>query len=804
MNSRVQKILAPSLCIALLLQTQPSQAGVADALRAGVTRFKTALGLNKTELAAAAKVDLNDLSSGTRNLFTDTQIEDEISRNSGGLFRSFTARVKYRLFPQTIGRSNEVESLITNLNTLNSVGTIIEGAEGVGKTHILVALQERALEGSLPEKLRGLQIVEVVPEHKLMSDFEGFKTQLAKLFDQMSSQSKSQESGKKMPLTVIHIPRLHQFMGQDSGGRANAALLDMYIEVAQSQFGRENVRFVIEGFPSQLQTIRMASSNLVRMNVIKVEALGTGQIYKMAQEMAQSLKKELGYSISDATLEKAIHLVQKWDSGFGAPAALYRLLVGSVSLKQTLLTAKTSPFSDLLRSELETLQLEATRVNRILQDNSSNSPLLFAQERKLAIPNEISVKQQLITEADKKFSQIQELKARAAKLKAEIAAQKGRQLSADQIRELQSIESSLNTLDIEDLALFTSRRTGISLDEILASNKVLTTIEKETIYNRRLFGLSRVVKALSDVGIKLKNAGRTSKGPVASHLYLGPASSGKTESALALADIEFGGKILRLNMSEYKSQESVKRLIGADPGYVGYEQGGTLTNWVRQFPRSVILIDEIEKAHPTILDILFQILDKSAGTLTDGQGRTAYFRDAAVILTTNLLEGVDTAKMSRDDLIKALSETPQFAGKHALLTRFEEIIGFGNPSLEAKGRILGKFINSINVELAKSTRKIRLHESAIRHLIQDKWKDRMVAREILNHIDTEIEGRIAEITAHGRYTNSAGEPIEVAFREGDLLEITYMNGTGYNFRVIQNEAGQTIGPLNLSPVRGGN
>jgi ATP-dependent Clp protease ATP-binding subunit ClpB len=315
-----------------------------------------------------------------------------------------------------------------------------------------------------------------------------------------------------------------------------------------------------------------------------------------------------------------------------------------------------------------------------------------------------------------------------------------------------------------EIAAQVARWTGIPVSNLLQGESV-RLLEMESRLERRVVGQERAVTAVANAIRRARAGIQDPKRPLGSFLFLGPTGVGKTELARALAEFLFDdeGALLRLDMSEYMEPHSVSRLIGSPPGYIGYDQGGQLTERVRRRPYSVILFDEIEKAHADVLNILLQVLDD--GQLTDSQGRLVNFKHAVVILTSNLLgEGLDADEPDEDSaLIETLNEhfAPEF------LNRLDETIVFRSLGMEQIGRIVDLQLEQFAERLTDHKIAIRLTPAARRHLIRKGYQPQWGARPIKRALQHELMDMVAWQMIEGRLR--AGDTLLVDAGGGELI-----------------------------------
>jgi ATP-dependent Clp protease ATP-binding subunit ClpB len=336
------------------------------------------------------------------------------------------------------------------------------------------------------------------------------------------------------------------------------------------------------------------------------------------------------------------------------------------------------------------------------------------------------------------------------------------------LRELQTDQRMLKEeVDAEDIAEVVSKWTGIPISKLI-EGEVEKLLKMEDRLHLRVIGQDEAIVAVANAVRRARAGLQDPNRPIGSFIFLGPTGVGKTELGRALAEFLFDDEenMIRLDMSEYQERHTVARLIGAPPGYIGYEEGGQLTEAVRRKPYSVILFDEIEKAHPEVFNVLLQILDE--GRLTDGHGRVVNFKNTVVIMTSNIgsqwirdLAGADEEEMRRR-VLEALNQhfRPEF------LNRVDEIIIFHSLSLEDLVKIVDIQLRHLEKRLADYKITLQVSEEAKRYLAQEGFDPVFGARPLKRVIQREIQDPLAREMLEGKF--SEGETVKVVLRDGQL------------------------------------
>jgi ATP-dependent Clp protease ATP-binding subunit ClpB len=315
----------------------------------------------------------------------------------------------------------------------------------------------------------------------------------------------------------------------------------------------------------------------------------------------------------------------------------------------------------------------------------------------------------------------------------------------------------------EEIAAIVSRWTGVPLSKLM-EGEMQKLVKMEDNLRQRVVGQDEGLRAVSNAVRRARAGLQDPNRPIGSFIFLGPTGVGKTETAKALAEYLFDDEhaMIRIDMSEYQEKHTVSRLIGAPPGYVGYDEGGQLSEAVRRKPYSVILFDEIEKAHPEVFNVLLQVLDD--GRLTDGQGRTVDFKNTVIIMTSNLLTGVaglDT--MPRERIVRELQKRfrPEF------LNRVDEIVVFHALDESQIMKILDIQLARLRKLLADRKMTLTLSEKAKKHLAQAGWDPAMGARPIKRAIQSELQDPLSIAILEGKYRE--GSEVRVDAKDGELV-----------------------------------
>ncbi|WP_425845463.1 ATP-dependent Clp protease ATP-binding subunit [Agrococcus sp. TSP3-2-1] len=673
-----------------------------------------------------------------------------------------------RLDP-VIGRDEEIRRISQVLSRRTKNNPVLIGEPGVGKTAVVEGLAQRIVAGDVPESLKGKSLVALdvnamIAGSKYRGDFEErMKNVLA-------------EIAKAEGRIVTFIDELHIIMGagaaEGSQGASNmlkpmlargelrligATTLDEYREFIEKDAAMER-RFqqVYVGEPSVEDTVA-----ILRGLKERYEAHHKVTIADSALVAAASLSNR--YITARQLPDKAIDLIDEAASRLrmeidSAPTEIDqlrrtvdRMEIERLALKRERDDASKERLAELeatlaeRRTELKALderwQTERASLNRIGGLREQLDELRGRAERAQREGDLERASRLLYGEIPQVEQQLKEAEAHAA--------ESGARMVGDQVTE-------------DDIASVVAAWTGIPVGRLLqGETEKLLALEDELA--NRVVGQREAVSAVSDA-VRRSRAGVSNPNqPTGSFLFLGPTGVGKTELAKALAELLFDDEkaLVRIDMSEYGEKHSVARLVGAPPGYVGYEQGGQLTEAVRRRPYSVVLMDEVEKAHPEVFDLLLQVLDD--GRLTDGQGRTVDFRNTILILTSNLgsaflTDPTISTETAREQVMGAV----RAAFKPEFINRLDDIVIFDALTQEELGAIVGIQVHALDRRLRERRLTVDVTDAARQWLGERGYDPVYGARPLRRLMQREIDDRLARALLAGEVRDGDRVVVDVA------------------------------------------
>ncbi|UBF24503.1 ATP-dependent chaperone ClpB [Kovacikia minuta CCNUW1] len=698
--------------------------------------------------------------------------------------RDLTEQAKAGKMDPVIGRDEEIRRVIQVLSRRTKNNPVLIGEPGVGKTAIAEGLAQRIVNGDVPESLKNrklfaLDMGSLIAGAKYRGDFENRLRSVLKEVTHSDGQ------------IVLFIDELHTVIGTGSGqGTMDAGNL------LKPMLARGELRCIGATTLDEFRKFIEKDAALERrFQQVLIDEPTVDETISILRGLKERYEVHHGVNITDSALVAAATLSSRYISDRFLPDKAIDLVDEAAAKLKTEITSKPEELEDierrLMQLEMEKLSLEGEgqsvavsayrlpkeRLERIEQEIVS----LSQKQQKLGSQWQ-SEKQILETikrlkeEEDQLRVQIEQAERdydlnKAAKLRYESleGVRHNREEQESKLLEIQSRGSALLREQVteSDIAEIVARWTGIPVNRLLESERQkLLQLEKHL--HERVVGQQEAVEAVS-AAIRRARAGMKDLGrPIGSFLFMGPTGVGKTELARALAHFLFDSDdaLVRIDMSEYMEKHSVARLIGAPPGYVGYEEGGQLSEAIRRKPYSVVLLDEVEKAHPDVFNILLQVLDD--GRITDSQGRTVDFRNTVIVMTSNIgsdhildVSGDDSRyEEMRKRVMNALRKhfRPEF------LNRIDDLILFHALNRSELSQIVGLQILHSQAMLADQKISLELSSAAQDHIAEAGYDPTYGARPLKRAIQRELQNPIAV------------HILENTFIEGDTIQIELVDG----------------------------
>ena len=685
--------------------------------------------------------------------------------------RDLTAAARAGELDPVVGRDQEIRLLIQVLSRRSKNNPVLIGEPGVGKTAVAELLAQRMVAGEVPDSLKGLRLV-ALDLGALVAGAK-FRGQFEERLRGVLQEVREAETG-----VVLFIDELHTVVNSERSGADASSVL-------KPALARGDLRCIGATTPEDYRrTVEKDPALERRFQQVLIKEPGPDTSVEILRGLKERYELHHGVAITDQALVAAARLADRYITDRCLPdsaidlvdQAAANLRMEATSKPQRIETAE----ADLRRVELALLSAEAApeaeRVQLQEQRRQATDALHQLQAR-------WQVERDRLAELRSLLQQDEDLRHAIAEAEREGDLEQAAQLQYDQLHGLQerrdALEAELRAdeqsresllreqVEAGDIADVVARWTGIPVQRLLAGERQ-KLLELEARLSERVIGQPEAVAAVA-AAIRRARAGMQSpRRPVGSFLFLGPTGVGKTELAKALAGSLFDEEdaLVRLDMSEYMERNAVARLVGAPPGYVGYEEGGQLTEAVRRRPYAVVLLDEVEKAHPEVFNLLLQVLDD--GRLTDSQGRTVDFRHTVVIMTSNLASRaiLDSARAAHGAPDGALDQAIDRAlASHfrpEFLNRIDEVIRFRPLELADLQRIVRLQLAELGGLLAEQHLVLEVDEAVVQSLVEQGYEPEYGARPLRRVVRRQIENPLATELLAEHFSGAKGVRVELA------------------------------------------
>ena len=694
--------------------------------------------------------------------FTNNNDEENVLEKYG---RNINEAVSSRKTDPIIGRDEEIRSITRILSRKTKNNPVLIGEPGVGKTAIVEGLAQRIIKGDVPLSLKDktiweLDMASLIAGAKYRGEFE---ERLEKVLNEIK---------KSEGNIIMFIDEIHMIVGagavegaMDAGNILKPMLARGEVHVIGATTLNEYRKYIEKDGALER-----------RFQKVLVREPSVEDTITILRGLKERFEIHHGVTIQDKALISAATLSNRYITDRYLPdkaidlvdeaCATIRVQMDSVPTSLDELTRKIMK----LEIEKEAIKKEKDELSKKRYEEIDNELISLKEEEK-KLKEDWQQEKDNLNEINKKKSELEkaryDLEIAESNYDLENAAKLKHGVIPTLEKELNELTSSSNNKLLSDvvtsdyIAEVISKLTNIPVNKLMSSEKD-KLLHLEDNLRKRVKGQDKALKLVSDAILRSRSGIKDPNRPIGSFIFLGPTGVGKTEVAKSLAYELFDDEhhMVRIDMSEYMEKYSVSRLIGAAPGYIGYEEGGQLTEAVRRNPYSIVLFDEIEKANPEVLNLLLQILDD--GRLTDSNGRTVDFKNTIIIMTSNV--GSEYILDGEED--KVLSELHHYF-KPEFLNRIDDIIMFNKLDKNVLKEILFKIVNNIEGNLKEYNLHIELDDKAINYFIDNGYDEAYGARPLKRLVTKELETLIAKklINNEVRY----GDTIKVSIDNDKII-----------------------------------
>ncbi len=652
-----------------------------------------------------------------------------------------------------IGRDEEIRRVLQILSRRTKNNPILVGEPGVGKTAISEGIAQKIVDGNVPENLKNkliysLDLGAIIAGAKYQGEFEERLKAVVKEVTESDGQ------------VILFIDEIHTLVG---AGRSSGAMDAS--NILKPALARGELRTIgsttLDEYQKYFETDKALER---RFQMVMVDEPTQAESISILRGLKEKYENHHKVKIEDDALISAVELSSRYITSRFLPDKAIDLVDEAASKLRLEMNSVPEPIAEL-ESKIKQLEIEKQAVKRegvSLKLDKIEEELSQARSQHDALQKRWDDEKGILSKIQADRAELEDLKLQAANAErsgdygrvAELRYGKMATIQKD-IDELTAKKAAIKdpilneAVTPNDIAEIVARWTGIPVNKMLESEKT-KLLRMEDELHKRVVGQDAAIKAVSDAVRRSRAGLQNEKRPIGSFLFLGTTGVGKTELAKALAEFLFNDEnmITRIDMSEYQERHSVSRLVGAPPGYVGYDEGGQLTEAVRRKPYSVILLDEIEKAHPDVFNILLQVLDD--GRLTDNKGRTVDFKNTILIMTSN----------ATHEQLKSTMR-PEF------LNRIDEIITFSQLTRDDIRAILHLQMNILRDKLSESGVQIVFSEDFENYMTNEGYDPAYGARPIKRLMQRELVNLIATKILEGSVQK--GSVLKVDVKDGEVV-----------------------------------
>ena len=678
--------------------------------------------------------------------------QEEIKNPLEKFGKDITKAVKDNKVDPVIGRDDEIQSLIRILSRKTKNNPVLIGEPGVGKTAIVEGLTQRIVRGDVPEDLKNKTVWELdLPALIAGAKYQGeFEERFKAVLKEIASSNGD---------IIMFIDEIHMIVGAGSNSAMNVG------NMLKPMLARGEVRLIgattLKEYREFIEKDGALERRLQKIIVKEPTVLDTLTILRGLKERFEIYH---GVTIRDSALASAASLSDRYITDRFLPDKAIDLVDEACATIKMQMNSVPSSL-DKINREIMTLEIEREALKKE-KDEASKSKVKEIDEEMSTLKKEQSELNAKWEEEKKVKDAINEKKSLLEELKFKLEQAENRydldeaarikhgeipkvELELSQLKLSTANEILSDVVDEEGIASVVSKWTNIPVSKIVGGEKEKLLSLKNNL-KKHVKGQDSAIELVSNAILRARSGIKDPNRPIGSFIFMGPTGVGKTEIAKSLAYELFDDErhMIRIDCSEYMEAFNVSRLVGAPPGYVGYDEGGELTEAVRRNPYSIVLFDEIEKAHPDVFNILLQVLDD--GRITDSQGRVIDFKNTIIIMTSNLGSEMILDNDKNENIDEIVLNILKTKFRPELINRIDEIVIFNSLSEEVIYEVLDRIIETTNEHLKSSKIEISLTDKAKKYIISKSYSKEFGARPIKRFITKNIETLLAEELLEGK------------------------------------------------------